>query len=159
MQERMRRSLRVLAAVVVAACALPGGTRADGPPLDSLASLTAGITSPIRVEAALERGPDGNDVLAVTAMLEPGWHLYSLEQKPGGPKATRITVAADSPQRPKEAFRPAEPPTRRTVDDVPGWQGIVVEEHSGRVTWRAAVEPNPTGNAPTIHGSVSGVEV
>jgi thiol:disulfide interchange protein len=156
MQGSMRRTMRVLTAVVAGTCASFAAARAaDGPPLDSLASLTAGLSSPIRVEARLERGPDGADVLAVTAVLEEGWHLYSLDQKPGGPKATKITVADDSPQRPKEAFRPAEPPTRRTADDVPGWQGVVVEEHSGRVTWRATLEPNPAGKAAAIHGVVS----
>ncbi|MFM8434655.1 MAG: cytochrome c biogenesis protein CcdA, partial [Planctomycetia bacterium] len=147
--------MRVLTAVLAGVCALSAAARADGPPLDSLASLTAGLASPIRVEAAVERGPDGGDVLAVTAVLEEGWHLYSLDQKPGGPKPTKITVAADSPQMPNGPFRSAEPPTRRTVDDVPGWKGVVVEEHSGRVTWRAPLAANPAGKAAAIHGSVS----
>jgi len=154
MQGSIWRTMRALAAVGAFACATTGRA-ADGPPLDSLASLTAGISSPMRVEAVVERGPGGAETLAVTAILQDGWHLYSLEQKPGGPKATKITVAADSPGRPKEGFRPDTPPTRRSVNDVPGWDGVVVEEHSGRVTWRAALEPNPDGKSEEIRGTVS----
>jgi thiol:disulfide interchange protein DsbD len=33
----------------------------------------------------------------VTAKMEEGWHLYSLEQEPGGPIPTRIRVPEDQP--------------------------------------------------------------
>lgn len=149
------RFRRLAIAIVGAACAIGlAGWAADGPAFDPLASVNAGLGSPIRVEAAVETGPAGS-VLAVTAVLEEGWHLYSLDQKPGGPKPTTITVATDSPQLPAAAFRPDEPPHRRTVKDVPGWQGLVVEEHAGRVTWRAPLAANPQGSAPAIHGSVA----
>ncbi|MEI6238926.1 MAG: thioredoxin family protein [Planctomycetia bacterium] len=155
MHHATSRFLCVWLAALVAACAFVGAVKAaDDPAFDPLAGVKAGLPSPIRVEAAVEQGPDG-DVLAVTAVLEEGWHLYSLDQKPGGPKRTTITVAADSPRVPVAAFQPAEPPHRRTVDDVPGWNGLVVEEHSGRVTWRAPLGPNPEGSAAAIHGTVS----
>lgn len=142
-------------AAAALACALAGNAwAAEGPAFDPLAAVKAGLPSPISVEAAIEKGPDG-EVLAVTAVLEEGWHLYSLEQKPGGPKPTKITVSNDSPQLPAAAFQPAEPPHRRTVDDVPGWKGLVVEEHSGRVTWRAPLAANPKGSAAAVHGTVS----
>jgi len=128
---------------------------AEPPAFDPLAGVKSALSSPIRVDANLERGPDGATVLAVTARLEEGWHLYSLDQKPGGPKPTRITVAPDSPQIPAGPFKAAEPPHGRTITDVPGWQGLVVEEHSGRVTWRAPLKPNPAATAPAIHGTVS----
>ena len=115
MQGRVWRTMCVVTAVLTGTCALCPAARAAEGPLDPLASLTAGLSSPIRVEATLERGPDGEEILAVTAILEEGWHLYSLEQKPGGPKATKITVAEDSPQRPTEPFRPTAPPARGTV--------------------------------------------
>lgn len=149
------RLRRVLLAALAAACAIAMPIKAaDGPVFDPLAGIKAELPSPIRVEAAVEKAPDG-DILAVTAVLEEGWHLYSLEQKPGGPKPTTIRVADDSPQVPAGDFRPDEPPHRRTVDDVPGWKGLVVEEHSGRVTWRAPLGANPQGSAPAIHGTVS----
>ncbi len=138
-------SLALAAAAAFAPAAARTG-RADPPPprsaglgaFDPLASISQSLGSPVEVTAAVEPGTDGRpDVLAVTATLEEGWHLYSIEQKPGGPQATRIVVAADSPRRPAGPFVPDVAPKRKTITDVPGWNGLVVEEHSGRVTWRA----------------------
>ena len=155
MQRTPSRFRRVWFVALAAACACQGsGTAADAPAFDPLAGVKAGLGSPIRVEAIVEKSPAG-DVLAITAVLEEGWHLYSLEQKPGGPKPTKIVVSGDSPHVPSGAFRPSEQPHRRTVDDVPGWKGLVVEEHSGRVTWRAPLAANPQGRLPTIQGSLS----
>jgi len=107
-----------------------------------LADITAALGEPVRIEARIEPGTGGGpDVLAVTATLEEGWHLYAVSQKPGGPIATRVTVAEDSSRRVAGPFVPDAEPTRRTVDDVPAWKGMVIEEHSGRVTWRAPLEP------------------
>jgi thiol:disulfide interchange protein DsbD len=33
----------------------------------------------------------------LTAQVEEGWHLYSLEEVPNGPRPTRITLLADQP--------------------------------------------------------------
>jgi DsbC/DsbD-like thiol-disulfide interchange protein len=33
----------------------------------------------------------------LTAKIDAGWHLYSLELPPGGPRPTRITLATDQP--------------------------------------------------------------
>lgn len=117
---------------------------------DPLAAISAELGSPATIQAVIEPGA-GQDVLAVTATLESGWHLYSLEQKPGGPQATRITIAKDSPGKVAGPFRPDAPPHRRTVVGVPGWEGLVVEEHEGTVTWRAPLE----ADAAEVRGSVS----
>ena len=146
-----------------AAGATPGGAE---PGLGSdlfnpLAGVVDELGSPVAISAVVEPGVAGEpDVLAVTASIEEGWHLYSLEQgkdapKPGGPKATKIVVADDSPQRPVGSFRPDVEPDRRRVDDVPSWQGLVLEEHHGRVTWRVPLAANPSGTASDVHGSVS----
>jgi len=130
---------------------LAGGV---GTAFDPLASISQALGSPVQVAAVVEAGTGGGpDVLAVTATLEEGWHLYSLEQKPGGPQATRIVVAAGSPRRPAGGFVPDTPPQRRTIKDVPGWNGLVVEEHEGTITWRAPLEPGAADAA--VHGSVS----
>ena len=125
---------------------------------DPLAGINAALGSPVKIEAKLEKS--GTE-LVVTAVLEEGWHLYSTTQKPGGPKPTRISVAADAPLVPGGPFLPDTPPHSRTVDDVPGWKGLVVEEHAGRVTWRAGLVKNQaakgraTGEPAAITGSVS----
>jgi len=124
-------------AFFIVAVALParGQEPADFDPLGGLAGEAG---REVEVTAAIEPGAAGRpDVLAVTAVLEPGWHLYSITQKPGGPLATRISVAADSPRQPAGSFVADPPPHTRTVDDVPAWKGLPIEEHADRVTWRA----------------------
>jgi thiol:disulfide interchange protein len=123
-------------------------------PFDPLASISAALGSPAQVTAKIEPGPQ-SDTLVVTATLEDGWHLYSLEQKPGGPQATKIVLAADAPVKLASPFRPDEPPHSRTIRDVPGWNGLVVEEHAGVVIWRAPIVANPAGKATDVRGSVS----
>ena len=122
---------------------------------DPLAAINAALGSPVQIAAAIEPGTAGSpDVLAVTATLEPGWHLYSLTQKPGGPRPTKITIATDSPRRIAGGFKPDSPPDAHPVDDIPSWKGLVVEEHAGSVTWRAALEP-ATAGATQVRGSVN----
>jgi suppressor for copper-sensitivity B len=138
-------------AVAIAAAAawsmvLPGGAgRADDPAppglggeFDPLADLAGELGQPVTITAVIEPGVGGKaDVIAVTAKLEAGWHLYSVSQKPGGPLATKIALESDSPRQATGAFVPSEPPHTRTVDDVPAWKGLSIEEHAGSVTWRA----------------------
>jgi suppressor for copper-sensitivity B len=118
---------------------------------DPLADLAAELGEPIEVSAAIEPGKDGGpDVVAVTATLEDGWHLYSLKQPAGGPLRTVITVAADSPRQLAGDFQPDAPPTVRNVTDIPAWKGIPIEEHAGEVTWRAPLKPG----AGEVRGTV-----
>jgi suppressor for copper-sensitivity B len=128
----------------LAILAIVGGWLAANAPVvsavqfDPLADLAAELGEPVEVSAVIEPGTGGGpDVLAVTATLEEGWHLYSLTQPRGGPLPTTITIADDSPRRVTGPFEPDSPPTVRRVDEIPAWQGIPIEEHAGRVTWRA----------------------
>jgi thiol:disulfide interchange protein len=148
------RAIVMLLALPVAAAAGLWASAADTAPFDPLASISAALGSPAQVTAAIEPGAE-QGILVVTATLEEGWHLYSLEQKPGGPQPTKITVAADSPLKLAGPFRPDAAPHKRTIKDVPGWNGLVVEEHAGTVIWRAPLAPNPDGKAAEVHGSVS----
>ena len=154
---RLPTICRVVAAVLALPVAMGCGARASAAetaPFDPLASISAALGSPAQVTAAIESGAKGN-MLVVTATLEEGWHLYSLEQKPGGPQPTKITLAADSPLKLAGPFRPDAPPHKRTIKDVPGWNGLVVEEHDGTVTWRAPLAASPDGKAAKVRGSVS----
>ncbi len=109
---------------------------------DPLAAITASLGDPVMISARVEPGSNGQpDQVAVTAMLEDGWHLYAITQKPGGPIATTIRIDPDSPRTPRGGFAPDSPPHGRTVDDVPAWKGLVIEEHSGTITWRAPLAP------------------
>lgn len=156
---------RHLAAFVVACLVwLPSAVwaaDAAAPLFDPLAGVTEALGSPVKISAVIEPGREGRpDVLAVTATLETGWHLYSLTQgkqaaKPTGPKATSISIAAESPQLPAGDFTPDHAPDVRTVDNVPSWKGLSLEEHHGTVTWRAPLAANASGKATDVHGTVS----
>ncbi|MEO1991939.1 MAG: thioredoxin family protein [Pirellulales bacterium] len=132
----------------------------SGPLFDPLGGISDALGSPVQISAAIELSKDGGpDVLAVTAVLEDGWHLYSLDQgkgarKSGGPKATVIRVAEDSSQVPVGQFKPDVQPERRPAKGVPSWEGLVLEEHHGRVTWRASLKGNSGGSTSGVHGTV-----
>jgi len=149
--ERLPVWCRWLAALLAAAVA-PGLCYAVD---DPLAAINAALGSPVQIDAAIEPGTGGKpDVLAVTASLEEGWHLYSLTQKPGGPKPTKIAIAADSPRQLAGGFQPDTPPQSHAVEDIPSWKGLVVEEHAGTVTWRAPLQAS-SGGAKEVRGSVN----
>ena len=143
----------VVASAAVVAGDLAGPLGASQPLLaNPLADVTAALGEPVVISATIEPGHDGKpDTLAVTAALEEGWHLYAITQKAGGPIATRITVGEDSPRGVAGGFQPDSEPHKRMVDDVPAWKGLVIEEHSGKITWRAPLQPG----AGEVRGSVS----
>ena len=152
----LARVPRVVLAVSATLLLVGGVPAADTAPgagdaFDPLADLAAGLGEPVAIAAVIEPGADGKpDMLAVTATLEEGWHLYSITQKPGGPLATKLTVAADSPRQAAGSFTADPPPSVRLVDDVPAWKGLPIEEHGKRVTWRAPLAPG----AGAVRGSV-----
>ena len=152
------RALLVLLALVVGGVASAGdlaerlgGLGPNAP--DPLAAVQDALGSPVTITAVVEPGSGrGPDVLAVTAKLEEGWHLYSVTQKPGGPRPTRIALAAGSARRLAGGFVPDAPPSSHEAEDVPAWKGLVIEEHAGTVTWRAPLAPGAGGE---LRGTVS----
>ena len=145
--------LAIVASLVVPPLAIAEPLAFD-PLFDPLASATSTDAEPVTIAAVVEPTPAGQQ-LVVTATLSPGWHLYSLDQQPGGPKATTITVAADSPLLPGDRFTARPPPTKKTASDVPGWEGLTIEEHAGTVRWTAPLVANPAGTSSAVHGTVS----
>jgi suppressor for copper-sensitivity B len=118
------------------------------------AFTTTAADEPVTIAAQIEESADGQ-TLVVTATLAPGWHLYSLDQPPGGPKATSIEVDAGSPLLPVGQFTASPPPTKKKVSDVPGWEGLTIEEHSGEVRWTVALSPNTAARGNALTGTVS----
>jgi thiol:disulfide interchange protein DsbD len=52
----------------------------------------------LAVESAKQAFKVGDKFTAqLTAQIDEGWHLYSLEEVPNGPRPTRITLLADQP--------------------------------------------------------------
>jgi thiol:disulfide interchange protein len=130
------------------------GPKSSAAAFGPLADVEAALGSPVAIEARVEPGSGGRpDVLAVTATLQEGWHLYAVTQQPGGPRATAIELAADS-RRTAGPFRPDREPHRHEAEDVPAWKGLVIEEHAGTVTWRAPLA-GPGGGADQVRGTVN----
>lgn len=132
---------------VLAQLGLPGSAPPDGnapPPLTiaqglGLGGLGAGgnekhlkLSASFTVQKGSQRG-----VLSVKAQIDPGWHVYSVDQLPGGPMPSKLKVADSADFEVLSAkFLPDRAPhsTKVEVYRVP------VEEHEGQVTWSAPIE-------------------
>ncbi len=121
---------------------------------DPLGSLGTTASEPVTVSATIEAKAD-TKVLSVIAVLGPGWHLYSLDQQAGGPKPTKISVDPSSAFLPSSSFTANPPPSKKTIDGVPGWEGLVVEEHTGKVTWTVPLKKNNQAAGTAVTGNVS----
>jgi suppressor for copper-sensitivity B len=120
---------------------------------DPLADIQAALGSPVKVSAVIEPAAGGKpETLAVTARLEEGWHLYSITQKPGGPRPTVIAIDESSSRKIAGGFVPDAAPKVHEAADVPAWKGLQIEEHAGEVTWRAPLQP---GSGADVRGTVS----
>jgi thiol:disulfide interchange protein len=119
------------------------GADADDPPGQSIAEGLGLPTfkgpggKPVKFTAAFSQVAGKSRVqLRVTARIAPGNHLYSVTQKPGGPLATKITLASSTKLKLAGAWTPDKKPKIKESDifDVP------IEEHHGTVTWTAPFE-------------------
>jgi thiol:disulfide interchange protein len=81
-----------------------------------------------------ENGRKGR--LSVTAEIAPGWHIYSVTQRSGGPQRTEIRLQPSRDFRLAGAFAPDKPPDVRQLEFFP----VPVEEHRDQVTWTAPIE-------------------
>ena len=93
--------------------------------------------------------------LQITARVQPGWHIYSITQKAGGPKPTKINLVDSDQYRLLGQFV-AVPPA--TVHHYEFWPDLDVEEHENQVTWSAPVEVlgSEGWRGVTIEGDVRG---
>ena len=82
----------------------------------------------------------------ISAAIDAGWHMYALTQGPGGPIATRITVASGQPFTLQG--EPTGPAPRREFD--PNF-GITVEEYEERAAFAV---PVAVGAAPVGQDSI-----
>ncbi len=97
-----------------------------------------GKQSVVSVQGAFTAPTDGEPgELFVTAEIEPGWHIYSITQPPGGPIATRIMADLPPGVRLTGVFRPSVAPDKKQE---PVFDNIMVETHHGTVLWRAPLE-------------------
>lgn len=158
----------LLGALLIAVFAPPHALAAPADGLSGVGGFglggdTLGFGSPagfdesrVSVTASVEPDDEGGPgQLVVTAVIEPGWHLYAVDQARGGPKPTVIRVADDAPLVPAGPFVPDQPPLSHQVDEIPAWKDLELREHEGTVVWRVPLQVNPAGSGTAVGGSVT----
>ena len=116
MLQHQRRNMHVRAALFLTVIAT-----AYFSPLTSLAAE--------RVEVSAQIVPSNGGQhaeLRITAKIQSGWHIYSVTQKPGGPKPTHINLVATDRYRLLGKFIAVPPATTHHYDF---WPDLNVEEH------------------------------
>ncbi len=120
---------RILVMLGFAATALASAQRVDPRP------VTWALSAPPMPEAA---GPGVTGFADLQALIAPGWHLYSMTQPSGGPRATRIEVVDGS------VFRLAGSIRRPAPDTIPDANfGIMSEVYDDSVTFRVPLTERP----------------
>src|SRR5215475_5229294 len=74
-------------------------------------------------------------ILFVTSDINPGWHIYSITQKSGGPVTTKIKLDKSPDVKLLGDFKATVAPKVHEYADI--WPNLPVEEHEGKVTWAA----------------------
>jgi thiol:disulfide interchange protein len=126
--------------------------------LSILGSSALGQTpNPVSLAGKLEPGQvkQGQSAkILITAKIDPGWHLYSLTQGPGGPIATTITIDENSPFQ--MDGKPRQPKPKKAVDPnftLPGRPDFITETFDNEVTFTVPVKAaanSPPGALKTI---------
>ena len=95
----------------------------------------------LSVTAYIEKSKDGSAILSVAVRLEPGWHIYSVTQKPpgqsGGPMRTQLQVD------PSTAYQVNGKPTTKskpTILKYEFWPDLEVETHKEEVIWHIPIK-------------------
>ena len=135
-------SVRFLAALLVVAWGGLAMPAADAqlfgrPPSEGEQDRSHGLKVSAQLLPAGENLPAR---LSITADIPAGWHIYSITQKPGGPKRSIIQLPESKQFRLAAALTPAPAPTVEREKYKEIWPDLPVEEHEGRVTWTAPLE-------------------
>ncbi|MDA0660956.1 MAG: thioredoxin family protein [Planctomycetota bacterium] len=160
------RNLQVSSVVVIASVAFATvalatvsfATRVEGAPaersggiLEQLGSFDqVGNAQPggeIKVSAHLRSTADNEGILDVIAELAPDWHIYSVTQKPGGPRRTEIILEPSNDYQLTGTFTPDQPPRVYELKDI---YDIPLEDHAKRVIWSAGFRLNPGANLDAV---------
>ena len=102
-----------------------------------LAPGAGGEEEPVTFSASFEL-PKGSrrGTISLTAVTDPGWHVYSLTQKPGATMPSKITVPDSSQFKLLGPFQPNRDPEIKHYE----YYKVPVEEHEGEITWTAPLE-------------------
>ncbi|MBX7168514.1 MAG: thioredoxin family protein [Pirellulales bacterium] len=107
----------------------------DGPLAGSAAQPEAQIAVAAEFTAP---SADAPAQLQIRCTIQPGWHIYSLTQPPGGPLKSKIKLAV-SPQYKLAGEFVAVPPPHIGAEPI-AFPGISIESHEGDVLWYVPLE-------------------
>lgn len=79
--------------------------------------------------------------LYITSQIEPGWHIYAISQKPGGPLATKIKLEPSDAYRVLGEF--SSFPVPHEESDSAIWPDLPIQSHEDEVTWYVPIELTP----------------
>ena len=132
----------LLRATCLAALWLVAGASTAFGQLNSLQGLTGGsgavAEKPVTASAVATINPDTREgTLRITAKIKPGWHIYSVTQKPGGPLKTKIKLDpkadAEFAGEPKAVTKPDSHPE-------PAFENLIVETHEDKAIWEVPIK-------------------
>ncbi|MEM9187344.1 MAG: cytochrome c biogenesis protein CcdA [Planctomycetota bacterium] len=109
---------------------------------------------PVSLSAQFTAATDDRPaVLMITADIQPGWHVYSVTQPPGGPMRTNIAVTPSDGFRVIGGFAALPKPETHFDDEA---FKMNVEEHADRVTWYVPIvfSPGVDAASATVSGEV-----
>lgn len=95
---------------------------------------------------------DTTDVVELTleARIEPGWHLYALDQPPGGPIPTTIVVSKGSPVQLKGAIESGRPKMSPDPNFIVNGRPLVTKYFEETARFRFAVEVLTNGQSEEL---------
>jgi thiol:disulfide interchange protein len=97
------------------------------------------VEEPLTISARLiPANADRPAVIAISAEIAGGKHIYSLTQPRGGPLPTEIELNPSAHYRLLGPFRADPEPSKRIEQGV--WKGLEIQEHEGEVAWYAPIE-------------------
>ena len=143
---------RVLVCLVLSPVVVAAQTAPLIPELGGLLPPSSGDQE-IHVSASYKLTSDGRfGELSVTADLVPGWHVYSVTQKAGGPMRTQIEIESKS----IELLAPFKPNRQPKIKKLEFFK-VPVEEHDEQVIWTAPFQViGATADELVIRGDLKG---
>jgi thiol:disulfide interchange protein len=143
-------------AILILACSVmlatvPAGGQTVGDPIQPSGEQSGGVigffdqsagaleTESVTLETSFTTATSERPaILAITARIAPGKHIYSTTQPPGGPQPTQIKLAPSRDYRLLAPFSAHPQPHKRIEKEI--WVGLEIQEHEGEVTWYAPIE-------------------
>ncbi len=112
----------------------------------------AGAQTPVRWTAAAPSAPiapGATTSITLKANIDDGWHIYAINQGPGGPTPTRITLAPEQPFTLAGALRASAPP-RAEMDPSFGIN-VLTHEKSAAFVVPVRLDPSARSGIDTVH--------